>query len=159
MDINVARTDTPEGDLVFTITVSNPHHACFTGEDKKIMELLDFCKNQISTVILQPNKTKEEVVGLIHLAKKKTFMKVLENLKFEIENEFRPKFKPICQEIYNWIKDHQTDELKEWMYEFDPQKTTYYFCNDQKMANFDSPQESEHEYDDDDDDTDFEDEE
>jgi len=39
-------------------------------------------------------------------------------------------FKPICQEIYNWIQDHQSGDIKNWMIQFDPQRTKYYFHND-----------------------------
>lgn len=136
MKINVDRIHTPEGNLVFTITVSEPHHSCFGEVEKNIMNLLDICKENVYRTTSEENKTKLDVVGLIHLAKEKTFIRVLDNLKFAIENEFRPKFKPICQEIYNWIYDNQTDVLKKWMSEFDPQRTKYYFDNDAKSNEY-----------------------
>ena len=150
MDIKVDRTNTSEGDLVFTITVSDPHHSSFGESEKNIMNLLDTCKDNIFRVSSEVNKTKDHVIGLIHAAKEKTFMMVLDNLKFAIENEFRPKFKPICQEIYNWIYDKQTDVLKKWMGEFDPQRTKYYFDNDITPSKFAMTQESEHDDDEDD---------
>lgn len=144
MDIKVDRTNTPEGNLVFTITVSEPHHSCFGEIEKNIMKLLDICKDDVYRTTSDENKTKQDVIGLIHNAKEKTFLRVLDNLKFAIENEFRPRFKPICQEIYNWIYDKQTDVLKNWMCEFDPQRTKYYFDNDITPNKFAQMQESEH---------------
>jgi hypothetical protein len=132
MDIKVDRVNTPEGNLVFTITVSNPHHSCFGENEKNIMNYLDTCKENVSKSTSVENKLAQDVIGLIHASKEKTFTRVLSNLKFAIENEFRPKFQPICQEIYNWIYDHQTVMLKSWMSEFDPQRTKYYFDNDKK---------------------------
>ncbi len=132
MDIKVDRVNTSEGNLVFTITVSNPHHSCFGETEKNLMNVLDICKQGISAYSSEENKLAQDVIGLIHTAKEKTFSRVLTNLKFAIENEFRPKFQPICQEIYNWIYDHQSSTLKSWMSEFDPQRTKYYFDNDGK---------------------------
>ncbi len=132
MKIKVDRTNTSEGDLVFTITVSDPHQGCFGEEEKKMMNLLDFCKDSLESITSSENKTKEDIISLIHASKEKTFVRILNNLKFSIENDFRIKYKPICQEIYNWIYDHQTDSLKKWMQEFDPQRTTYYFDNDNR---------------------------
>jgi hypothetical protein len=150
MKIQVDRTNTSEGNLVFTITVSNPHHSCFGEIEKNIMNLLDFCKEGVQNLSPEDNKVRNDVIGLIHNAKEKAFMRVLDNLKFAIENEFRPKFKPICQEIYNWIYDNQTDLLKKWMSEFDPQRTKYYFDNDIKAFTIQLLQESEHDEDDED---------
>jgi hypothetical protein len=156
MKIQVDRTNTPEGNLIFTITVSEPHHSSFGEIEKNIMGVLDFCKEGVQNLSPEDNKVRNDVIGLIHNAKEKTFMRVLDNLKFAIENEFRPKFKPICQEIYNWIYDNQTDVLKKWMSEFDPQRTKYYFDNDITPNKFQQMQESEHDEDDDEDDEDDE---
>lgn len=143
MKITVNRGVNVMGDLVFTITVSEPHHTCFGDYEKQIMELLDICKNDIHRIAPNTNKTKEDVISLIHVAKEKTFIRILNNLKFAIENDFRTKFKPICQEIYNWIQDNQTTQVKSWMSDFDPQRTKYYFDNDHAHGNS-SRQESEH---------------
>jgi len=144
MKIKVDRTNTSEGDLVFKITVSEPNHVCFSYAEKQIMNLLDNCKEHMNNLSLEENKTKDEAVSFINIAKEKTFLRILDNLKFAIENEFRTKFKPICQEIYNWIYDHQTDSLKNFMLEFDPQRTKYYFDNDITMHKYPSDQQSEH---------------
>ncbi len=149
MKITVDRTDTPGGHLIFTVTVSNPHHSCFGEQEKNIMRILDVCKEEVYKVSPEENRTKQHVVNLIHAAKERTFTGVLDNLKFAIENEFRPKFQPICQEIYNWIYDNQTEFLKRWMSEFDPQRTRYYFDNDITANKRLDPQESEHDDEDD----------
>jgi len=130
MKITVDRTHTSESNLVFTITVSSPHLTCFGESEKQMMKLLEICQDDIERVVLDENKLKDDIKGLIHSAKEKAFVRVLDNLKFSIENEFRPMFKPICQEIYNWIQDHQSGDIKNWMIQFDPQRTKYYFHND-----------------------------
>ncbi len=132
MKITVDRTNTSEGELVFTIKVSEPHHACFSEIEKNIMELLDLCKTGVENISPEDNKLRQDVIASIHHAKEKTFLRVLNNLKFAIKEELQPKFNPICQEIYNWIHDKQTSNLKTWMNEFDSQRTTYYFDNDGK---------------------------
>ena len=130
MKITVDRTHTSENNLVFTVTVSEPHLTCFGESEKQMMRLLEICQDDVERVVLDENKLKDDIKGLIHSAKEKTFVRVLNNLKFSIENEFRPMFKPICQEIYNWIQDHQSGDIKNWMIEFDPERTKYYFHND-----------------------------
>ncbi len=152
MEIKVDRVPFSQDDehkLVFTITVSDPHKSFFGNVEDSIMIALDICNEEVDRIETSENKLQDEVKSLIHSAKEKTFMRVLDNLKFAIENEFRPKFKPICQEIYNWIYDYQNDELKKWMNEFNPQRTRYYFDNDPEMNKPNIPQASEHEDDDD----------
>ncbi len=150
MKITVDRISS-ENDLVFTIKVSEPHHACFGELEKTMMAMLDCCKDGVSGLTTEENKTKNDVMGLIHAAKEKTFVRVLDSLKFAIQNELAPMFKPICQEIYNWIHDQQSGDLKAWMIEFDPQRTKYYFNNDQTAQKILIAQESEHENEDDED--------
>lgn len=132
MKITVDRTETLEGNLVFKITVSEPHHACFDEVEKNIMGVLDFCKTGVENLSPEDNRLRQDVVALIHLAKEKTFNKVLNSLKFAIKEQLQPKFDPICQEIFNWIHDQQRDVLKNWMNEFNPERTKYYFDNDRK---------------------------
>lgn len=143
MKITVDRNNTDQGNLIFTISVTDPHHSCFGEIENQMMYILDTCKEQVYRTTSEENKTKNDIMALIHAAKEKTFMRVLDNLKFSIENEFRPMFKPICQEIYNWIQDQQTEVLKKWIMEFDPQRTKYYFSNDEKMQReLNKPEES-----------------
>jgi hypothetical protein len=150
MDIKVDKHRPGDGSLVFTITVTDAHEwGCAKG-DVTIMRLLEECKKQVWSTPLEAEETKQDVAALMHEAKFKTFNRVLNNLRFAIENELRPKFKPICQEIYNWIQDNQIDELKTWMMEVDPQRTTYYFDNDENAHKYSAPQMSEHEEEEDD---------
>jgi len=135
MKITVDRTINPEGDLVFTMTVKEPHNAPFGPIEKNIMDVLDFCKTGVENISPEDNKLKNDVVGLIHHAKEKAFCRVIENLKFAIKNSLELKFNPICQEIYNWIYDAQEKPLKDWLHEFDPQRTTFYFDNDGRLKN------------------------
>lgn len=160
MKISVDRIVNSNDDLVFTITVKEPHVSPFTDDERISIESIDrFTKNMEKTI--DPTSLLyQDILNANHKVKEKVFMRILENLKFAIENEFRPKFKPICQEIYNWIYDQQEGFLKTWMTEFDPQRTTYYFDNDVKMQNQlnNPPVEMEVDIDDqDNEDTDFED--
>jgi len=133
MKISVDRTTSPEGDLVFTITVKEPHISPFKEEEKIALESIDKFTKEMEKSLDPTGKLYQEIQTANHDVKEKVFMRVLENLRFAIQNEFRPKFQPICQEIYNWIYDKQEGFLKSWMMEFDPQRTTYYFDNDERM--------------------------
>jgi len=144
MKITVDRTNTPEGNLVFTVTVTEPHFSFFGEEEKQVMDRLDVCKNEILTYVSHASETKDLVLDAMHAVKAETFIKVLKELKFSIKNELTPMFKPICQEIYNWMYDYQTGALKTWMCEFDPQRTKYYFNNDINAHTQPDKQQSEH---------------
>lgn len=135
MKITVDRVIKPEGELVFTITVTEPHKAPFGHIEKNMMNVLNVCKEAVEEIPTEENKMKIDIISLIHAAKEKAFDRVMNNLKFAIRNSLQPKFDPICQEIYNWIYDAQDKPLKEWLQEFDPQRTTYYFDNDEKNRN------------------------
>jgi hypothetical protein len=148
MKITVDRVKKPEGDLVFTITVSEPHDSCFGEIENTMMRLLDRCKEDVYHTTSEENALKNDVMGLIHAAKEKAFLRVLDNLKFSIRHQLQPKFQPICQEIYNWIYDYQKGDLRTWMIDFDPQRTKYYFDNDPENKPS-VPQQSEHEDEDD----------
>ena len=132
MKITVDRNVNTDKNLVFTITVNEPHISSFGDTESHIMSLLEDCMEKIYGFATKENKCQNDVVDLIHSAKEKTFVRVLNNLKFAIDNELCTMFKPICQEIYNWIYDYQTDNLKTWMTQFDAQRTKYYFSNDLK---------------------------
>lgn len=129
MDIDTNRTVEADGSLTFTIKISNPHTVDFSQSDQQLMLILDRCKNDTEFVESQ-GKIKDDIKRLIHAAKEKTFQRMLDKLHFDIKNTFEPRFKHICQEIYNWIYDAQTGSLKSWMTDFDPQRTKFYFDND-----------------------------
>jgi hypothetical protein len=135
MEIKVERKYEDNDNLIFTITAKNPLSNCFCEDDKKMMQILDESKEKIYHVTSDDNKTKLAIIELIHAAKEKTFLRVLNDLKSSIKYDLEPKFERICQEIYNWIHDNQKDVLKQWMIEFNPQRTTYYFDNDPQMKN------------------------
>jgi len=152
MKISIDRTMSPEGDLVFTITVKEPHIIPFPEEEKKALNEIDQLTKLVETSLESSKPLYKDIIEANSKIKEKVFVKALDNLKFSIQNEFRPKFQPICQEIYNWIYDKQTDILKKWMIEYDPQRTTYYFDNDGKTQNpINTPFISEDKVDDDDD--------
>lgn len=148
MNIKVGRDNSLDGDLIFTIQVSDPHKIEFTDDEKKIISILEKCistlENEMSS---SAEKVKLEILSSLHGIKNQIFCRIIDNLKFNIENDFRPKFKPICQEIYNWLYDHQTGIIKNWMLEFDPQRTKYYFDNDVNTHTCPGTQESEHDED------------
>lgn len=150
MNIKVARVKNSEGELVFTITVSEPSHSPHVGIDEiSILASLENCKKAIQNNISTDNLMKQEVVNLIHYTKEKIFSRIVESLKFSIKNQLQPKFEPICQEIYNWIYDFQKENVRGWMSDFDPQRTRYYFDGDPQLAK-QEPQQSEHDEDEDD---------
>lgn len=133
MKITVDRIVNDQKELVFTIKVTEPHNAPFGELEQKICTILDSCKDSVSLVTNEENRLKTDILSTIHYAKEQAFMRVLSSLKFSIKNELKLKFDPMCQEIYNWIFDQQNDVLKRWMHEFDPQRTTFYFDNDNKI--------------------------
>ncbi len=130
MKITVDRINNSQGELVFTITVKEPHNAPFGDVEKDLMIELDKCFKSTTETNAGNIKIKDFILSSIHNAKEKTFIHVIENLKFGIKNELQPMFNPMCQEIYNWIYDAQEGHLKQWLQEFDPQRTKYYFSND-----------------------------
>ncbi len=151
MRIKVDRTNNDSGNLVFTITISEPHNAPFTDIDKEIVDALDACRENLNKISSSENKLKEHVINLMNKAEATAFSRVLNSLQDAIKNQFKPKYEHICQEIYNWIYDNQKEPLKSWMLEFDPQRTKYYFDNDITAESNCIPQESEHEVEDDED--------
>jgi hypothetical protein len=129
MKIETNRTVGSDGSLTFTIRVSHPHGVEFSDSDQELMRILDRCKNN-AELVESDGRIKEDIIRLIHAAKEKTFDRIMFKLNFDIKNNFEPRFKHICQEIYNWIYNAQTGELKQWMQDFDPQRTKFYFDND-----------------------------
>lgn len=145
MKIEVNRSHTLEGELIFTIRVSEPHEIDISQDEISIMHTLETCIESIESIeISEAYDVKDTIKSALNDVKSDAFWRLLNKLKFSIENEFRPKFRPICQEIYNWIYDHQKGEVKQWMQEFDPQRTKYYFSNDVTPNKYDQEQESEH---------------
>ncbi len=143
MDIKVNRS-VREKALVFEIIVTKPHVAPFSEQDEAIMNLLEDAKNKFDNIADPENAARILAESGIHLAKEKVFIRILESLRFAIKNQLEPKFNPICQEIYNWIRDNQEGRTSRWMSEFDPQRTKYYFDNDKNIEkDFDEDEEEE----------------
>ncbi len=136
MYIDTNRTMDSDGSITFTIKVSNPHAVEFSESDQQLMRILDICKKDAECVDAE-GKIKDDIKRLIHAAKEKTFQRILDKLNFDIRNNFEPRFKHICQEIYNWIYDAQTGALKGWMQDFDPQRSKFYFDNDKNVESDD----------------------
>ncbi len=130
MKITVDRIVDTEGELVFTIKVSEPHLSTLTAEELAALIGIDIYTKTIETTVNPTGVLYQDIVSANHQVKEKVFKRILDNLRFAIENQLQPKFQPICQEIYNWIYDKQEGFLKTWMLEFDPQRTTYFFDND-----------------------------
>ncbi len=146
MDIQVNRVK-KEDSLVFEIVVTDPHTVPFSEEDAAIMNLLEDTKNKFSQLADDDCEARIRAEQGILYAKNKVFDKVLESLKFAIKNQLQVKFDPICQEIFNWIQDHQEGRLQRWMSECYPQRTKFYFDNDQNIEKSfdDEPDEDEDE--------------
>ncbi len=132
MEITVDRSVSSEGNLVFTITAKNPHKSPFGELEVNVLSKLDSCREMFSEDDELQSKLIQDVVALIYTAKEKAFTRVKRNLTFAIDEQLNPMIDPIRQEIYNWIYDMQDKPIKTWMSEFDPQRTKYYFCNDDK---------------------------
>lgn len=133
MDIKVDRVSNEKGDLVFTITVSKSHFPNVSEEEISALVAMDAFTKTLGTTIDPEKKLYQDILAANKTVKEKIFQKILSSLKFSIKNQLQPKFDPICQEIYNWIYDAQRSFLKSWMTEFDPQRTTYFFDNDEQM--------------------------
>jgi len=150
MKIKVDRTNTDEGNLVFTITISEPTYAKLKEDESHIIDIVDHCQKKIED-IASNEYVKDSVVNLLQKAKSKAFERVLTNIRHSIDEDLSPNLEAINQEIYNWIYDHKSNPHKLWMQEFDPQRTKYYFDNDVTAESNYVPQESEHEDEDDED--------
>jgi hypothetical protein len=144
MKVKVDRKNTDEGNLVFTITVSEPTYEKLSAEEDSIMTIVDQCQKKVD-IIDSEDKLKYSVASLLNSAKMKAFDRVYNQIKSNIVTSVQDKFTPISQEIYNWVYDHQSNPHKQWMQELDPQRTKYYFDNDITAESNYIPQESEHE--------------
>ncbi len=128
MKIQVDREVTLEGDLKFTVTVKDPHSLVKSTE---ILNFIDYSTRFVED--LHPTFLKLDTLKFYHDFKEKIFLRMIESLKFSIKNELEIKFNPMCQEIYNWIYDYQEKPIRDWLSDFDPVRTKYYFDNDKKF--------------------------
>lgn len=138
MKITVDRVKSLDGELIFMIKVKDPHSVPFSEEEMNALVSMDRCTKEVTHTLDPTHHTYQLIANSFHNVKEKIFTKLLSNLKFSISNELETMFTPICQEIYNWIYDHQHGHVKTWMSEFDPLRTKYYFNNDKKCPVYDS---------------------
>ena len=62
-----------------------------------------------------------------------TFCKIIKKLKYAIKHSLETKCTLLCQEVYNWIYDAQSGDLRKKLEEYDPQRSRYYFDNDKTI--------------------------
>lgn len=131
MKITVDRTNDSEGNLVFTITAKEIKQIDFPVE-KNVMSSLSACKKIINDSC-ELTRHVDSIQTKLDECIENTCFKLMDRIKFSIRNDLEPKFKAMCQEIYNAIYDAQEGSTKQWLHEFDPQKTRYYFDNDRTV--------------------------
>ncbi len=132
MKIQVDRTEPSDNTLVFTITVSQPLCVPFTEEDIRALVAMDMFMLSMSQTLDTNGEVYKNLISANHSVKEKILEKVLASMRFHIECVLKKKFKPMCEEIYNWVYDHQEGHVKSWLSTFTPERTKYYFDNDRK---------------------------
>lgn len=135
MDIKVERGKSGEDQIVFTITVTGHDCVDITPEEFAWMHRLDALMEDMALMADEQGKVYELMKLENHKSKDKLFNIILDKLKMKIEINLRQKFRPMVQEIYNWIFDHQDGTLREWMIKYNPDRTRYYFDNDIETEN------------------------
>lgn len=125
--------------LVFKIVCSEPKALKFEATKALLKNLDNTIKSMQlmddSTMTLRDKRLQEATITSTKSIQCSCFEDLKNNMVLSIENEFEPRFKHIIQEIYNWISDHQSSEMIQWMSDFDPQRTKYYFDNDNTPDN------------------------
>lgn len=135
MKVEVTRERT-DGELVFTIRCTEPHEIRFNEKDCHIMEIVDKCRDEVGAIDLpEGSQLKTDLYAGIHDLKDMTWQKIKTDLIRELEDKFGLFFEAIRYEAYNWIYDNQRGKVKEWMRDFDCERTKYYFDNDEKKFN------------------------
>jgi hypothetical protein len=142
MPITVDRNHTQDGNLVFTITLKPCQSDILKTEDIHILKLIDTLQKEIAQE--DESFLKKDVSNLLYEFKSEVYGKAESLIRNKIAVNLEQMFNPICQEIFSRLMDQQKDEVKAWMYEFNPGRTRYYFSNDQVAATCRMQQESEH---------------
>lgn len=132
MKISVDRTLESHDSLIFTITVTEPHDIPFEGHNKFLLKTLQSMQKSLSFTD-EDTGFKDDLETALHGIQSMLFHRSIDSLRFSIDNELKPKFDHICQEIYNFLFDHQKGDIKSWLQEFDPQRVIYYFDNDKTV--------------------------
>ena len=130
MDIKIFRTK-DENKLTFTIVCENPKEFPKEDGDFELMGILDDCSFKVQNSIQPNDVVKETILSRLFDIKEMVFEDIEQSLSFSIREVLEPRFKHISREIYNWQYDNAEAYLKKILQTFDPQRTTYYFDNDQ----------------------------
>lgn len=156
MQIKVDRTECSVDKLVFTITCSDRDIIDYSAKELGALTTIDEATRAMQEFLGKNS----EVFGLLvdghHEIKERIFDELLEKMKRAIRQKLENKFTPIVQEVYNWVFDHQDDDIKKWMTEFNPERTVYYFDNDPRMTSQNEAKQPDDKFDDEEDEDDDE---
>lgn len=154
MKIEVSRVQN-EKTIEFTIKVTEPHTVPFTLEEANTLSAIQQFNNTMSAALNPASKLYHDIVCATHDVKEKMVCRVLESLKSSIRDDLESQFKPICQEIFNWIYDNQEEHAKSWLSAHYPERVTYYFANDIKRQAQCAKSDTDYDQEDEDDETDY----
>jgi hypothetical protein len=149
MKIEVERVKR-ENAIEFIIKVTDPHGVPFTLEEAHTLRAVEQFNSTMSAALNPASKLYHDIVCATHEVKEKMVCRVLESLKSSIMDDLESQFKPICQEIFNWLYDNQEEHAKSWLSAFYPERVTYYFANDLKMKEQNTKSDTDYEEDEDD---------
>jgi hypothetical protein len=133
MKIEVSRSHTEDGNLVFTIVTKEPTVMPFTIEERLVLTRIDEFLREMKKALDPSKKLYQDILLSTHAVKENMLIRVINQLKTSINTDLRIKFEPICEEIFNWIYDNQVDHVRSWLSQFEPQRVKYYFDNDAKV--------------------------
>lgn len=134
MQIKVDRTECSGSRLVFTITCTDPAIIEFSKDELGALISIEVATKLLSEALSKDSEIFRSLQDSHHEIKERIFDEMLDQMKETIRKRLDDNFRPICQEVYNWIYDHQDGYVKNWMMEFNPERTTYYFDNDPRMT-------------------------
>lgn len=123
MDVEIHMNKCDDGSLQFVITCKNPQVLDFDSEDLEMLIRIDEFINGINT----SNKINMDIKSSVHGLKDRYFNNLNADMKRDIQDKIHHQLQKICTETYNWIYDHQTGALKQFMQEFNPERVCYFF--------------------------------
>lgn len=136
MEITIEREH--QGDeLVFTIRVKD----CSKIKKSVLLQEVEYYEREFDYL---PPLIGESIKLYLNDVKDREIDMILGKTRFHIDNQLIPRIKHICQEIYNWIYDHQDEGIQNIMNKIERGRTKYYFDNDAQATKNQVPQESEH---------------
>jgi hypothetical protein len=138
MEIKVERVQ-EDGKLIFTITCeelkNNVENISLLNHDFDMLFHLEACRDRIAETVPEQYHKRHEVDHAIFTAREQVFQHIYDHFIFALREKLEPKYEHICQEIYNWQYDNAEGKMKQLLQEFDPQRTRYYFDNDDNIEN------------------------